>query len=1376
MAESLKPGAPGPEGCEPCLKSVGGPILAPASSAQTRIWWVELLHPGMPSHHLPLVLEMAGELDRPALEASLQDLADRHEAFRTEFVFAEDVLRQRILPRVALAMEFVDLAEGAEPEQRRRREALIEAQVHRAFEVTRAPLVRTKLLRLAPDRHVLLLVLHHLVADGWSLGILHRELPALYVARRSGRPARLPAPGITYREYAVRQQACPPDFGAIETWRRRLAGAPAHSGLRSEHLRDAEPRSIGKPLEAEVPATAWTAFTERCRRERASPLMGLLAVLAVLLHRLSGQEDLVIGIPSAGRERPGLEGVVGVFLNLLPLRCRVDGRTTLRDLLKQLREVALEAYSNQAVPFEQLVEALHPERSAGHTPLFQTVLNLLPPAFDSPAPWPDLNVRGSVPQGGQSFFDLNLYAARNGDQLRLLLSYNASRHRPERLEEFLRQFVLLVDELGSRPDTPIGVPSLVTHTARNLLPDPTRPLEHSLDPGVRAGIGSGTGATPDFPAISQGRRIWTRAQLDQAVDHLVSELGRTLRPLRTVVAVGGPRSFGLIAAMRAVLGSGQILLMLDPHLPVARRQLMLEEARAGLLIRVEAGHDPLTDGLGDALRRWTIDADSGGRIDERNATPGTLHVAEAEADADAAYLFFTSGTTGRPRAVLGSRQGLEHFLRWQRDEFEIGSRDRAAQLTGFSFDVVQRDVLTPLTAGATLCLPVPGVDDAPDRILDWLAAERITLVHAVPSLAQAWLEAADPNVRLPDLRLAFFAGEPLTDTLVRRWRQFAPNCRILNLYGPTETTLAKCCYEVPANPGPGIMPIGRPLPQTQILVPNEARQLCGIGEPGELVIRTPFRSHGYFHAPEETARRFLPNPWSQDPNDLVYGSGDLGCYRSDGSLEILGRRDDQVKIRGVRIEPEEIAYVIATHPGVRANVVVARANAGGEKRLIAYVVPAGACQHLARDLRDHLRRVLPAACLPSAVVTLDELPLTPNGKIDRARLPAPPIPGPESDAEATLHPPGTEQERQLVRIWSEVLGCGPIGIESDFFELGGHSLLALSLLGRMRRELNLSLDLPGFFRAPTIRGLLATISGPRHSPDRVQARSRRLRGARHGVPLFVVPGYFGLSGLRPSLAAAIREICPYDDRLRYAGVDDDLSPRTSMTGIAEHVIGQIRELHPVGAGPLCLAGFSYGGTVAFEIACRLRQAGQDIAALLLYDSRFARGFRVRNRLEFAREILRRSLGQPPGRRGAFLARLIRAKWDSWGPRIRFPRSRVAPAEPLPMPGDVNPEMATTGLLKENVRLASFAAFESYQPGVYEGRVVLFKAAETTPNEWLRCELPPCNGWGPYVAGPFEVVSVPRDHLGVFTEPIHPVVIERTVQILTAIRDAGDARR
>jgi len=822
----------------------------------------------------------------------------------------------------------------------------------------------------------------------------------------------------------------------------------------------------------------------------------------------------VIGAPIAGRTRAETEGLIGCFLNALALRVDLTGHPTFRQLLGRVRETVLGAFRHQEVPFERLVEEIQPERDLQHNPLFDVMLNVLnlpPVELDLPELRAELLDLGEP----ESKFSMTLYVEEVGDRLVLRLAYRRDRFTPARMAWLLRQMEGVIEQATAEPERPLADISLVPARgpagADGLLPEPRATLPVVRYPTVQEMVLEQAARDPEAVAVRQGEREWTYGELVAAARAIAGRVadGHAEGSTAPVVGVAGERSFGLIASMLGVLFGGGVLLTLDPRLPAERRRQMLEIADARLVLAVgDRGGGGAEGGpqleAPEKVAQEGVDPGTGLPL-EAGAGPFTGEPPVPEPDAPA-YVFFTSGTTGVPKGVLGRHNGLGHFLAWQRQTFGVAPGDRSAQLTGLSFDVVLRDVFLPLVGGATLCLP-PDAELSGRRVLPWLERERISLLHTVPAVAHAWLSGERPPVSLDALRWVFFAGEPLTDALVGRWREAFPGSGgVANLYGPTETTLAKLCYVVPEVPPPGVQPVGRPLPGAQALVLGEGDRLCGVGEPGEIVIRTPYRSLGYLDGSgvEDGERsRFVPNPFLDDPLDLVYRSGDRGRYRPDGSLDILGRIDHQVKIRGIRIEPGEIAAAAARHPAVAEAVVVAQEVRDGDKGLVAYCVARTGQTLEPAGLRRFLRERLPAAMVPAGFVLLDELPLNANGKVDRSKLP-PWEPEAEAPAGELVVPSG-ELEATIAAVWREVLGIEQLGTRDNFFDLGGHSLLLIQVQERLEEALGRQIPVLDLFRYTTVAALaehledgsarrVAAEEGSRRGRDRREAMARRRRG------------------------------------------------------------------------------------------------------------------------------------------------------------------------------------------------------------------------------------------------------------------------------------------
>ncbi|MEO8443557.1 MAG: amino acid adenylation domain-containing protein [Gammaproteobacteria bacterium] len=1179
------------------------PDEAPASWSQEALWFLDRLHGPGPLYNLPVAMRLRGSLDGDALARALQALVDRHASLRTSLEDRDGLPVQRIEPRATMRLVVTDLT--ATPAARRETElaAQLANAVQEPFDLTRAPLFRARLWRMGPDEQVLLLNLHHVVADGWSLMVLLRELGMLQAGFTPGGAVALPALPVDFADYACwqRQELEGPRAAALLVyWEKQLAFL-APLAPPSDRPRPARPDYTAGTELGVIPAGVLPALHALAGRHQATLFMVLLAAFKVLLMRLSGQEDVAVGSPVAGRDREELEGVIGLLLNTLVLRTDLSGDPTFEAVINRVRQTALDAYAHQDLPFERLVAALNPGRDLNHNPLFDVVINQIDGAT------PVLAIPGVAAEpmpvtSGRAKFALTLYIVTEGNRCDLRLVYQSALLSPARARSLLEQFTGLLAQIVAAPDARIGTYSLVTDRSRPQLPDPRVVLDCPFQTPVTEQLLDHVRKSPGQLAVRSGGRDWSYAELADRATRLAGALRARGLGRGDVVALQGPRGFGLVGAMLATLLGGAAFLTLDPALPARRRRTMLAESRARLLCLIAPPENGPARGDEQEIEPGLPILSLADDLSPRDGPPfGPCTATSTPAQDDPAYVFFTSGSTGQPKAILGSHKGLSQFIRWQRDTFGITQDDRVSQLIGLTFDPLLRDVFLPLVSGATLC--IPGESDLLDTTA-WLDREGVTAVHTTPTVLQSWLALGDGS-GLEHLRWLFVSGEPLSDVLVRRWRERFPRTgEIVNLYGATETTMARCWYRIPALPDPGMQPAGTPLPESQALVVNGAGQLCGVGEPGEVLLRTPFRSLGYLNLPDENRLRFRPNPFRDDPSDIVYVTGDRGRFRHDGLLEIVGRLDDQVKIRGVRVEPGEVTSALLLHPAVRECAVVAREAPDGERQLVAYVVASAGASTEAAGLRSHLKGQLPDAFVPAAFVFLAALPQLPNGKLDRRALPAPQLAAPDVPHVA----PRSPLEEAVAAIWCEVLGREMAGIHADFFAQGGHSLLAIRLVSRLNRLGGGDLAIRQVFESPTIAGLAAALetrrgvgtpSGPLALVPVADARARTLSlaqqrlwfldqllpdsGAYNVLRLLDLQGLLDVQALEAALAGLIAR-------------HESLRTTFSAGGDGE----PCEVLHP--AGPAAVASVDLSAVAAGEREAR---------ALGLISEECARGFDLR---------------------------------------------------------------------------------------------------------------------------------------------------------------------
>jgi amino acid adenylation domain-containing protein len=1005
------------------------------------------------------------------LRRSLEEIVHRHEALRTTFAMGGEEPVQVIggFERFELPTVNLDMPDGENRESEIARLSRLEAE--RSFDLGRDLLLRGQLLRLSEDEHVLLLTIHHIASDAWSRDLLFRELSELYAAYTDDRQPDLPKLTVQYADFAHWQReqlAGERARSLLDYWTKRLYGMPPSLNLPTDYPRAERQsyRGLLQTIQFEVDLTE--RIKDLGREAGATTFVTMLAVFQLLLSRLSGQRDVVVGVPTVDRMRVEVESLIGIFINNLVLRSDLSDNPSFRDLLAQVRSTMLAAQDHHEMPFEKLVQALQPGRDLSRTPLFQVLFN----AADfgpSELHLPGIRVeRIGFQETIQSKYDLTVYMREQDSKLSLELVYNADLFCPGRMEEMGRQFSALASQITENPDLGIDSYSLLTSESVRILPDPQVELQSPRQSTVVEQIAAWSEKAPDSVAINGESSAWTYCDLTAAARDFSRVLNDAGVRSGDAVALMGDPSFGLITSLLGVLNCGAVIVPIDRSLPAARVDMLLKEAKVRLLVLIgDVERDALTS---DSRATIRVDAATGiiepdWKVSLEDSTPSNVR----SFPENAAYIFFTSGTTGTPKGVLGSHQSLSHFINWQRTQFDVGPNDRVAQVTGLSFDVMLREIFLPLTSGARLCIPERNIDSA-GEFWHWMDEQQITILHSVPSRLQSWLSDVPEETCLDSMRWLFMAGEPLSDTLVRSWRSFFPGA-VINLYGPTETTLAKLWYRISAGEElrHGIQPLGRPLPQSQALILSAGDRLCGIGELGEIVVRTPFRTLGYLRA-EENEGRFIANPFGDGDEDVVYRTGDLGRYLHEGQIQITGRVDDQLKIRGVRVEPAEVAAVLSAEDGVAHGFVGASPGDESDRQLIAWVVLEKGHEIGSNELSSSMASRLPLAFVPSQFVFLDELPLTANGKVDRSALPPP-----KTDNQSKYIAPRNPMERQLASIWCEVLGIEDVGIHDNFFALGGHSLLAIQIKTRTFERMQVDLSLRLLFEAPTIAELAEEI-------------------------------------------------------------------------------------------------------------------------------------------------------------------------------------------------------------------------------------------------------------------------------------------------------------
>jgi amino acid adenylation domain-containing protein len=1043
------------------LEKLSRPRTAPASFAQERLWFIDRLDPGNAAYNMPFALRLRGRLHPDMLERSLGEVVRRHEVLRTVFAATDGELVQVIRAATPVTLPFTDL--GELPEEAREAEVrrLAWAEASRPFDLAMGPLLRVLAVRLDEAQWVLLVTMHHIVSDSWSIAVLIREISELYSALVDGRGPVLPALPVQYADYASWQRNLLQGEvleAKLGYWRVKLADAPPLLELPTDRQRPQVQDSRGGSVRVELPAEVSRELRALSRRAGATAFMTLLAAWQLLLSRYAGQLDVSVGTPIAGRTRLETELLLGFFINTLVLRTDLSGEPTFRDLLERVRETTLGAYQHQEIPFERLVEELAPERSLSHAPLFQ-VMFVLENNEQGGLRMGELEMEPLAGGGGEiAKFDLTLGLAEDEHGFAGSLSYRAELWDEATVQRMVGHFARLVKAVLTEPDRPVsGVAFLGEEERAQVLVEWNGSAASPAEECVHELFAVQAARTPDAPAVSFAGETLTYAGLDQRSNRLAHAL-RTLGvgpEVRTALCL--ERSPDMVVAMLAILKAGGAYLPLDPASPSERLAYMVEDSGARVLLTRERHLELIPAG---GARVLCTDRDAAFLQQQPDTTPGVR-----VSPSGLAYVIYTSGSTGRPKGVLVEHRSLAAFLHAMRREPGISADDTLLAVTTLSFDIAGLELFLPLVTGARTVLADRETASDPLRLAWALDAAGATVLQATPATWRMLLAAGWEGQ--PGLR-ALCGGEALAPDLAEQLLTRVD--ALWNLYGPTETTVWSTLHRV--RPGGGAPPVGRPIAGTRVYVLDAGAEPVPPGVQGELLIGGAGVARGYHGRPELTAERFLPDPFSAQPGARMYRTGDRVRWLARGELEYLGRVDFQVKLRGFRIELGEIEAALLDEPSIREAVVVAREDSLGERRLVAYVVSAGGD---AAGLREHLRRRLPEYMVPAAVVMLDSLPLTPSGKVDRRALPAP-----DASASGDAYvAPRTPAEEVLAGIYADVLHAELVGSADNFFELGGHSLLATRVVSRVRQAFGVELPLRALFEAPTVAGLAGRIDALR---------------------------------------------------------------------------------------------------------------------------------------------------------------------------------------------------------------------------------------------------------------------------------------------------------
>lgn len=1307
---------------------------APLSNSQQGLWVLNQLMPGESLYHTPTAVRLNGSLDVVALGKALDAIVARHDALRTTFVTVEGTPRQVVTKSVSLDMPLIDLTDRAETEREEQAQRLLQHEARKPFDLSQGPLIRAILLKLKDEEHILLVTMHHIVTDGWSMGIFNRELSGLYESFHNEQPSSLAELPIQYLDYADWQRRWFEGEvyrSQLGYWKKKFATLPAALELPTDH-----PRPNVQAYKAFRGARHTIRLSKQltkdlrllCQKENVTLFMALLAAYQVLLHRYTGESDLVVGTPMAGRQMPATEELIGLFINTLALRTDVSGNLSFRELLERVKQVALEAYAHQDLPFERLVKELQPERTLAHNPLFQ-VMFVLQSEEILPLQLSGLLAEHFRIDHVMANFDLTLDIVERDEQLVCLFESNADLFESATIARMLEHFRILLEGAVANPGQAISELPLLCETERRQLLiewNDTR-TEYPARKCIQELFEQQVSERPDAVALVYEDRQMTYRELNARANQLAHYLRRRAIAPDTRVAICLERSAEMIVTLLAILKAGGAYVPLDPAYPRARLQLMLEDAQAPVLLTQKTLLESLPQNSAAVI---CLD-----ELTEETARESKDNPTIETASDNLAYVMYTSGSTGKPKGVAVTHRNVARLVK--NTNYATFSADEVfLQSSTISFDASTFEIWGSLLNGARLAL-LPAGTPSLTELGQALKRYQVTTLWLTAGLFHLMVDNHLDDLR--SVRQLLAGGDVLSVPHVRKVFTELSDCRLINGYGPTESTTFTCCYPVMELGGVnGSVPIGFPISNTTVYVLDRYLNPTPIGVPGELYIGGDGLARGYLDQPQLNAERFVHDPFSAQTGARLYRTGDLVRYRASGEIEFIGRIDNQVKVRGFRIELGEIEAALVEHSSVREAVVVARKDEA-DKHLVAYLTACVGKEIAIDEVRDSLQQRLPDHMVPSHFAVLESLPLTPMGKVDRHALP--PTNGFKSRTIKEFSNGCDELEVKLARIWEKVLNVRPVGMDDNFFELGGHSLLAVRLFAQMEKSFGKNLPLATLFQAPTVRKLSRVL----RQEGWLAAWSSMvmIQGGGQRTPFFCVHAAGGNVLEYRDLARLLGPEQPFYG-LQAKGLDGKEEPHTTITEMADHYLKEMREVQP--EGPYLIGGRSSGGTIAFEMACRLAAEGQEVALLALLDTYPAGYFKLlpgstswRQRASrYGRKLQShaanlRQLNAPE--KIAYVFRKLKyapakAKHKLYRRAYKIYRRYGRPLPPA----------------LKNIEEINFAAVKEYEPRTYFGNVTLFLASDLTADYDLH------DGWRELVQGDIETYEIPGNHINIIKEP------------------------
>ena len=1198
----------------------------PLSFAQQRLWFLDQLEPNNPFYNIPKAIRLNGNLNIQILEQALDAIVAHHEILRTNYICKNGNPIQVIAAPQSVQLQIIDLQEYEKAERETQVQTILQQESQRPFNLASDMMLRGCLLQLGHTEYVLLLVMHHIASDGWSMGILWSQLTQLYKAFKIGKPNPLTKLPIQYADYAVWQRKWLTGEvleRQLNYWKQQLAQENPLLELPTDKPRPPVKTYNGARQSLTLSQTLSDKLKQLFHQQGVTLYMGLLAGFQTLLYRYSKQEDVLVGSPIAGRNRIEVEGLIGFFVNTLVLRTDFSGNPSFLELLSRVQQVAIEAYQNEDLPFEKLVEEIQPQRSLAYSPLFQ-VMFVLQNTLKSKLELPGVTLNELNLQGKTAKFDLTLSITETERELVCNWGYNTDLFNKSTIERMAGHFKNLLSAIVENPQQQVSqLPLLSKSEQHQLLVEwNNTATEYPKNKCVHQLFEEQVERNPDAIAITFNSKIITYNQLNNRANQLAHYLRSIGVNPEDKIGICVERSIEMIVGLLAILKAGGAYVPLDPDYPEERIDYMLKDSGISILIAKSEFVEKIS-----AINTKVISLDKQEQVIASQAQENPVNQTNSH---HLAYIIYTSGSTGKPKGVAVTHLGINRLVN-NTNYIKLQPSDKIAQSSNTSFDAATFEIWGALLLGAQLVGVPREIALEPEKFVAHLQEQQITVAFLTTALFNQF--AALIPTAFKSLRYLLFGGEAVDPNSVKKILQHGKPENLLHVYGPTENTTFSSWYLVEEVPEEATtIPIGIPIANTQIYILDNHLQPVPIGIPGEIYLGGDGLAQGYLNRPEITSEKFIPNPFSFEPNSRLYKTGDLARYLRDGNIEYINRIDNQVKIRGFRIELAEIEAILNEHPQVTASVAITREDIPGDKRLVAYIVCSEENTNtITTKLREFLAQELPQYMIPNSFVVLNALPLTPNGKVDRKALPAPDTSNPQAK---TFVAPRNTLELQLVKIWEKVLGIQPIGVTDNFFELGGHSLLTIRLVAEIEKVTQKKLPLAALFQFTTIselasiitqcevaddakknlstellaldtddlRALLTVAAGRGGTRLRPDSLMNVIRSQGDKPPLFYcVNGMKNISNLAPYLGEEqpiyILE-SGYSLFKRKSQLNNPCSD--NIKAIAALHVRDILTVNPT--GPYLIAGYSFGKYLAYETAKQLQERGKKVAMLAILDT------------------------------------------------------------------------------------------------------------------------------------------------------------------------------